>query len=1086
MSEVEPTFGLVVIEPRLDSELLTERGVSTNDSDYDETGPQPGRAVPLLTDSEWSPVVVGEQEVGVELRVLRPGYPGRDGASVAWRLATETSDEDYRGWDDPVLITGVTIPDADAFPGSGDPWASLAVAAIPGLEEVMVLAVEAGTGGQQAYVWGYVPETESWRVSRTDLASSFDGLGEPVAMAWDPETERMMIWSCPGGAGPDTHYIALRSTNEFVEAFRQYSVGWAPADAQFGAADDHISVAVQPNRDWLMIAYEDGGDTYQLASSDRGASWEHVGGTHTAATISAAGSYHRVVAVPGRGYLVTYLDGSGGPHGRLLPTARTPFDDAAEIEIDGTTTADSLEPCVDSDGVIYVIYRDGTANEDAVVRIARSLDGGQSWQLYQYRVASSGEQASTNGPVLYGADAAGGQLHLLASDGSSGWSLTQLGGWSTVEHSGGHRLERVAWGGEDSVGPSADPAISFWWHGHYPDSTGWTAAVGAITVSSHHRGLQLTSAAATGGYTSPTTTTDRIQVIGWILLDLAAGEVRAGGTAGVGYALRCSDNVTGSNGYEIECRVYTDGIIIRDTIGATNLANVALSLLDQPIHIRAMIEGQLGADGICDVWYRLEGAAKWVRLVDGASVTRSVGGIPNAYMRWGILDANTSTVHVRGAGFAPGSWLSGLQANTALYEGWRGLQHGKPLPADRGYPCPGLMTASARQFGGQLRGGGLAGGSDQVDILPSYRYGIDQAWPGISPSPRQQWRSGSTDRVELVWDWGESPTGGGAQSGRWLGSVVALIVRAAAPRQWQLEVNDGGWVSLGTLDLALGTGLSWSLPSGQVTLTPASGTAEIGRYIHEGELVGGWFETAAGAVSGPIAANTGGYWTDRSDVQQIRIELEDDGGIGTSGSDGILCAPSGVVLLQGLPAGDATRYVRVVIPASQQSPHGDYRAGVIAVGRVMGVGAEPGWSWRRTVEYTREVSRRADQLMEVRELGPARTVLSYDWPDGAVLRELHVLGTRTRAVAWPGGEAIGTGEDVHSAITQVIAGQLQQGRVPCVVIPRLPQLGVTLTDPHRWLYGRVRSDSHGITGVLGTEGIDDIVRVDGITVESLE
>ena len=111
-NQVDPGFGLVILETRLTPDLLTDKGAGTFDSAYTEAGPIPGHPEPDDATSRWRPQAIGAQSQDLTLLTLRGGFPirfggadGRSGASVAYRLATDSAVTDYRGWCEPNLIT---------------------------------------------------------------------------------------------------------------------------------------------------------------------------------------------------------------------------------------------------------------------------------------------------------------------------------------------------------------------------------------------------------------------------------------------------------------------------------------------------------------------------------------------------------------------------------------------------------------------------------------------------------------------------------------------------------------------------------------------------------------------------------------------------------------------------------------------------------------------------------------------------------------------------------------------------------------------------------------------------------------------
>ena len=127
---------------------------------------------------------------------------------------------------------------------------------------------------------------------------------------------------------------------------------------------------------------------------------------------------------------------------------------------------------------------------------------------------------------------------------------------------------------------------------------------------------------------------------------------------------------------------------------------------------------------------------------------------------------------------------------------------------------------------------------------------------------------------------------------------------------------------------------------------------------------------------------------------------------------------------------------------------------------------------------------RGGAATNVRQLAAPRETWAYGWTSGLVLHRLR--GTTTPDhVAASGGQPIGVVEDAWHTTRGVLEHDLRSGERLCVVLSRLPSTTGTVLDPDLWLYGRAMLDSTGVSGVLGTEGTDEAIRFDGLTVEGL-
>jgi len=1104
----DPGFGLVVVEDRLIPTLFEASGGRA--AVYSETDPVPGHPELGATD-EIRPIVLNAQDADVEIRTIRTGFPGRDGYSVAVQRDgdSETSPfKDWQGWNDPVLFKTAISPEGttqDPTWGT-DTFGWISLAKQPGSERLHVFASEAGdpATGLDARNWTYDTRREEWELVGIDWASVVDGGSNPIAIAWDPEGERMLAFHGPGTSNATARGWTAYRGDENGTSWLVYSRGFLdldelPAADYPGSGGSRLHVVPKLGADWLMVYADNIGglnsEARQFVSSDRGATWQAV---QAAGANIVDGSRHFPCATV-TGFCIAYVNSSNEPCVRLLTSAQTDFDNATEIQLDATPRlCDRVACATDDDGTVYVVARDSTNTHEW--RIYRSLDNGATWERYTntvLRALSSGASFTVQDAAF-----AGGSLYLAtrwattSTTHDEGVVLLVFGGWSTVEGDGGGvsvgRRYRVGFGGDDSLGGAANQPATFIGL-ELPQNQSWSRSVGGsptedLTPAGGEWGFRLTGSASDSAlYTSSAGTAATVHRTQSVFLSTfiplaGSASTAAGGDSG-GFVLSAVDDASSpTTGWEAEIRLYDDGYQIRDVHGASTLASdsAAWSAGDE-VHMCAHVR-----DGLVSAWYRVAGDDKWTEMIRDGSLT-SNASTTDGILEWGAHGGDDFDVIFRAVHVTTGELGNGIDRQTSVFEtsadGTRGIAFGKALPANGlQYPSPRLTfdaseTSTIRREWGYLQGRGGPGRYDQViDIPVGYTYAIENAWPTLSPSPRVQWRSQDTaTQQELSFDFGDN---------KWHGNVLALFVINASPRQWILELDDAstGWTTLGTLDLALGTGLTFIRDGDYVR--PDTGTTAIDRYIHEDELVrtAAWFTDGTDVQR--VVRNSGGYWTARSGVPKVHLELEDGSSLAASGSSGQLVSGAGLAVFAVPSSPLARRYLRVRVASGQLTPDGDYRAGVIGVGRVVAAGADPSWGWTRRVELSRELSRRTDQFLELRPTGPARAVLTYSWPDGVILRPLHSEATAA-AVKYSSSEPIGVEEDVHSALTQLLVTRLDQGRIPVAVVPKLPDLGDTLTDPYRWLYGRVRSENHGITGVVGEEGSTEVVRVDGLTFEEL-
>lgn len=1068
---IDPGWGLVVFDEALTPEILTNQGAGARNSAYTEAGPQPGHPVPADAASRWRPSAQTAQSADLSLLTLRGGYPGRAGAAVAYRLASESTAADWRGWSDPVLPTRWTAPDV-AWTTAAN-FTAFAMARLPASHKLICTATTAAAS--LAVTWEFDPRTEAWSSLYLWNSGDRDGLTAPIGMAYDEEGGRLLLWA-GGGAAGSLSAIAYQSTDG-GNSWSIYARG--VYDVAVTAAQGALRVATAAGLDWLAVVLDNNpgsSSSQQMASSDRGAHWEEVQNAMT-------GTQHTPIKTAA-GWAVVYVAASTFyPSVRLLGSPRSDFNNAAQVTI-RTVAAQNVWACVDDDGAIYVYSNgsSGASTRDEVV-CSRSLDGGATWQTYAWQVLDGADAVH---PEWWDLVASAGQVHAWGtqngnSDTDGACALMSFGGWGSVEHSSGtddfaHDSRRRHGYGVGGAGSASEGFYVPW---DTPDQMGWTSSVGTGTIdlTPGEGAAELTGTGGTGQVYTTTAIGGASHAAGeiiWRSADSGNPSLAGIGTIATGphFSLRIYD---GSDSWFVMVDLASDGIQVRD--GGTIRASDSFDTTAQYVHVRVHV-----AAGQASVWYRLAGGGgtKWTLLADG--VTLTAGVVTTSVASFGCQIVSGGDIFVRMVGVAmDGDWRSGIDTVDDLDlgpgDGARGLLWGRPLPGAGGrYPCPDL-TSSSEDMGYLTARGGPTYLTEQVSLPAAHVYGIEGIHPDRSPSPRAPWKTTDDSEVRVVWDLSEE---------RWPGGAVALLAQQATPRQFVLEIDDGGagWTTLGTLDKGWG---SINFTRAGRVLVPRAGTATIDRYFAEGELVGGYvvISTSGDDVARRIARQSAGFWTTDSALQRMVIELEEVGGTeDTTTATGEIVAPSGLLIVYP-SAALARRYLRVRIDASATSPDSVYEAGVLAIGRVVGVGADPSWDWTRRAELSRETSRRADGSLEVRRTGPPRRVVEYAWPDGVLLSKIRTLAAEPFRIATSAGQPIGSQEDAGSSLIGLIEHRLRSGEVPAVVVPRLPASDATITDPSLYTYGRLLSDSQGVMGFAGTEGVGEAVSVDGLAFEEI-
>jgi hypothetical protein len=1079
-SRSNPGSGILLIDSRLIPSAEEAQGTGTRDSQYTQAEPGPGTPDPSSTTSRWRPSISGAQSVAIDTITISGGYPGREGltgtdvqarASVLYRLTADTAADDYRGWDEPSCATCWSSVSTEY--GSGANVDEMAACTIPDTQEIVIVCTGDSTADPPR-VYLYNPRAETW-TAQYDFGTGSITASDPITLVWDPDAGHLILFTGEGLNDP-TQPIAYYSTDKGA-TWSLYSRGGYRVETYTG----RIRVAAPVRSPWLMQRAEDTAIA-TFYSLDHGVNWTRV--DEDLAVIVAEQA--DLVALPSGGFLSVYIETTTADLTcRRLPSATTPWTSGTQVDLDTATNWSTVAACVDYDGIVYVFATEDSL--DGRTAVYRSLDEGLTWDRYDSNLTH--DNANTAYLLLEQAVAANGAIHLAhrivgtATLDQSGGLLT-CGGWGTTEAGTGvleinnDRIQRIGTGNYTGSG-TVSSSNRLWLPFDLPLNMGWGETAGGATASFiTDVGMRVTAAANNRSWNL--TSTHRPVLRGEFEIDVISG----GSTSdkSIAVLLRMAD---GTYDYQASIRFTTISIGIYDEHGGAG--TIPAQLPGNPsdgLHVRYQMHRDSGAAQI-HVWARAKNSTNWWPLVEGTALTdKGAAFAVNDRVEWGHIDVGTGASTWRMFSSVPdGDWrykLDSLSTGYSDYEtGPLGLQYGHtapPLGTGR-YPIPDATTSS--QDAGWIAGQGIAAVGEVTSHPVAYGRAITNVYPTLSPSPSQYWESTDATEVRITWD---------LTGQTYVGDALGLLIHSGYARQWTLEYDDGGagWTTAGTLDLAIGTSLN-ATRAGD-TIIPRSGSAAISRYIGEGELVGGYvlISTAGSDVARRIVANTGGHWVDSAATQQVRIRVEGiDGTEHTSTAVISIVAPSGLLIVYPT-AGVPRRYWRVKAAASQTTPGSVYRAGLIAVGRIAGVGADPGWDWSRRLELRRTVTRDRRGTPRIRQLSAPVQVWSTGWTDGLHLLRLResttpdYFGTST-------GLPIATTEDPWHSFSGWLANDLDSGAVPCVWIPRLPTTsGTTITDPTLWVYGVIMAESIGVSGVVGTEGTDELVRLDSVTFEEIK
>lgn len=1090
MGRIDPEWGLVVVEPRHLTTALTALGAGTRDSAYTQDGAQPGTPAPTDSGSRWRPAASTAQSVELDVRSVRGGYAGRQGAEVLYRLGTDTDDADYRGWCEPNLVTGWSA--GVSYTQGMDTWGASVtwdtVVSCVTVDGVIVLAAVDDSAGV-GQVWQYHCRTGAWVVGAAFAAGS-PGLSGPIGIVYDPDEDRVILYS---GADPTTgvRRTAFASDDAGL-TFEPYARGFTGG---VGSGLGAYRFAVRPGGgEWLMFAVSvttgASASALQSVSSDRGSTWETVDGLVDLADEDAFWPVWT-----GASFLVAYTNASDLACVRLLASARAQFSAAAEIEVSTAQTVRVVVPVVDADGTIYLycsLYATPNTLEDLAVY--RSVDGGLTWERYYANAISGG--STSQWYEWGGAQASCGAVFLVGvgrgntnTDGTI--AVLRLGGWSQVAAGAGglvvvmgatdayNHQWRVAWGGT-----WADTSIEarVYFPIGRPDEHGWTnhsgsGSTGTSLSSSAADALRQTIASGSAREWVYTASAAKSSVMFEAEVFVFGAATRATALAAAGGDVHATLRLSDASTFEYDVIVHfcSDGIALEDGNSGATIESIALTtgsaspsypLTWTRVRVQ-LVAGRVdwwyaqGTGDLAEVWVKGTGGT----VSNGAAATQS-------RVVWGvsaIAALNTVAWRLVAVAFG-GEWQHGIEAladyDQSYTDGVRGHQLGRPIPGRTSpYPVPEL-TADDESIGYLSATGGPTYLGEVVVLPVGYTFPVEALHAMESPSPRDRWQATGTAEVLLVYD---------LAAAQWYGDALALLVIGGRPREWVLETDDGstGWTTVGTLDLAVGSSLTYTRTGGVVV--PNGGSA-VSRFVRENELAGGYL--VSGSAAAEIEANSAGWWGG-SNRQQLRITLAEVGSFGASGTDLTIVSPAG--LLVAYPTSVVVRrYVRIRAASGATVPGGKYGAGIVALGRVVGVGAEPAWSWTEERQLQVRRSRSSDGVTRAREQGPPVRRISYSWPE---YQDLGKLRDAVEYVAASGGLPIGMGED--SAMLGDLFSVLRSTEVPVVVVPRLPTATGVLLDRAAFVYGRVVVDTLGVTGRYGTEGIDETVTVGTLTVDEL-
>lgn len=1008
------------------------------ESSFTEAGPSPGTARSVSALARLQPFIAAAQESDVLVEVLQAGGARREGCMVGYRTQTE-ADSEIRGWIPPTEIRGWT----SAAYGTAATFDLFQCAVIPSSQEVICVAKRLADGVALSRLWS--PTTKQWGAAVDIQAGSGIAAGNHAAVVVLPESE--LILAMVGTQG------TLFSSADKGATWQLYSLQPLGVTLTLPAALKRDRMAVTPNGEIVLFhATATPSEVAQFASSDEGATWEEV------ETTTALGTGIDVAALPDSSIGVAY----GGSFARLA----SPFDLASAAPTVSITSGAERALWSDFDGVLYVVGREVAAARNLVIQ--RSKDSGSTWENFTFKpwAQPDAPAATSVGPEnLHVVPTSGGALlcHNWAGtggtfDGSIG--AMEIGGWSNVQGgvaSGGDLvIGRAAWGGDGAGSGGAWVPIDL------PVNMGWlTVGTPPALVAASVGELEQVTAAATGYDRTVLGTEANIVTVGEI-------RVRAGGNLAVtqiGYRVGLSDGATSS---EVEINCDGTGFRVRDSIAATDLATVAIDLTSNDdetdyIQVRLAISGRTSLR----VWYKRPSATNWIAVTLTTSTLDFTGLLLVGSIDWRHRTASTSTSRWRQFHFLTGAVA--LQRISGV-----NIQIGKGM-GGAAYPIPDIGSASEWAYLGLQAGPGIVG--QQYEIATFYQFGIQNLFPAIEPSPDTGWRALDETEQILVWDLGLDTL-----LGKSLFTALLRVEQRTCEVSYAAD-GAGAWTVLDTFDSgAEFTGLDWVRSGDSVRPKTTFGSPNADRYLFQGEAVGGHFVFSAGKVRPIRECRAGGWGASSTVIPELKCD-DVDGTEAATGS-GTIVMPDGILVSH--TAGIRARFVRLRFPA-QDTARGYIGAGTaIPMGYVQALGQLHGWDWGSETNLNSDEQSSAYGTTRFVQRGPPATDWSQNHAGGLDQTDLRQLAPPDLDYQAPTADLAGLAalNDVWLLLRGLIE-DLKSGEIPCLSLPIIPDAsGDTLTDRSIWTYGRITGGVRA-DGVVGEEGVDELVRVLDPTVSEI-
>jgi len=1076
--------GLLIPDPRITVETLTDQGAGNTDSDYSQAGPHPG--VPSPTgDADMLFQATGEMEAKTRLEVYtqRAGHPGRDGAGFLWRDSS-TGDPAYNGWDPYSVVTGweTLVADEsttdDAYP-----------TAIRLANGKIVVGGPQAVSGLIHYFYIYDPIDGTWTTRA--LSQAWSALQTGAALVELPSGRILWIGVSFGATTQlNVHY----SDDEMAT--------WALASARAlrtpcSGAILKVSAAYSAGEVGLWLMWEDGSSNLtmsQYASDDLGLRFTQVVDDWNADVDASTLTAPAVIAGDGGGFVVAIahrVDGVSRVYriasaysatqeevdvSTLLATH--PFADETPIAIWRDETGSIFVMCErlnHGEASIFISHDD--ARTFTSHNVSRGLDlyaTGVVPTFTRFAVASASGRAlmvtrwsaagTSHDPGSLGVIHLGGYGSHTAPLGDSGTEFSDTDG--------------IGYGDQASGGSGKG---FFYVPIERPTSAGWTQPNtdgGDVITEQARAGAAIpaeaivletdSGAAEEGGSVSfKQTLIAEAQVFATFAVtpDKPSGSIDADDIA---VKVRCA---SGGASYEVRYRFSDGGWRVLDATAPTSLGVVVADLDDGAslmYHRVAITVPEAGTPKV-QTWY-----ARWAPVL---SWTEGPGG---------TLTNNA----VAGASAIEFGSFNGAQGDVASWYmfgacGWGdrwspthgdGIGASWSLPDDlhpRNVPPlaqPALLDGSTKIAaidGPTLRG-------ETWTITTDYSGPIDHALS--TQSPRIAWESANEGAAEIVWDLS------GQSSSSFLNSSIGCALLGCNFRTAVLERWDGGaWQTLISLDAAEGFDSLKFTRAGDVATVNTGSSNTAGRYLHFDDVRGATWEDVTNSKRRIISTQTEGAWAD-STAKRPRLLLKDVDGSEAASGDCRIWFPDMLGIAHEVTA--TPRYIRLRIPASQGTVSGTYKIGQILIGSLLIFGHQPSRGFVTSTAAGVDVATYPDGSTRAHRTGPPQRALELSWSDGVDASSVQAASAVPDYVAGTtGGLPVATRSD----IARTLEGALREAAsadAPVVYIGRIPTNSATpdtINNPRQFMYGRA-SGEYRREHITGDEVSSEVDRIATITI----